>query len=120
MFEVAICIMHMSLDSGPMDLLSIGGHVLAGYLHQMALNDAEWRVLKESVCARYCHALVLGAYSYSLDPSNDYVLITAKKPGWDQLKTLWETPKERLYSKWQSIIRTHNSKIVLPDLINIV
>lgn len=47
--------------------------------------------MKVCVAARLCQSLVMGAYSHSLDPGNDYVLFTSKI-GWDILTRLWETP----------------------------
>ena len=118
-YEAGMTIMYLSVDSKMVDPLLVGGYVLAGYLSQMALNEVEWSVLKECACARYCQSLVLGAYSLSLDPSNDYVVVTSKT-GWDQLRKMWNAPKEWLYSQWQMIIRERNPDLQLPDLGDII
>lgn len=34
----------------------------------------------------------MGAYSYTLDPGNEYLLVTSKI-GWSVLTRLWETPE---------------------------
>ena len=50
----------------------------------------------------------MGAYSYSQDPTNDYVLVTAAR-GWGILHDLWNTPKEELYAKWRKVMDTYKS-----------
>ena len=106
-FEVAITITYMMVESKIVDPLFVGGHVLAGYLTERPLSDIEFNCLKACVMGRYAQSLVMGHYTYLQDPGNDYVLITAKN-GWPQLKRLWETPKEELYNEWRKIIRSYN------------
>lgn len=48
-----------------------------------------------------CQSLVLGAYSYSLDPSNDYLLTTQHLGnGWEILGKLWAEPDDKLLELW--------------------
>lgn len=54
---------------------------------------------KICVAARLCQSLVLGAYTHSLDPDNDYVLITQSN-GWTILEQLWSMPDEELDQLW--------------------
>ena len=103
LYEVAITIMYMMLDSVQLRTLDVGGYVLAGYLSVRKLNDVEMECLKVCVAARYAQSLTLGAYSHSLDPTNTYLLATAKN-GWTQLKLLWDTPKSELYRGWERVI----------------
>lgn len=53
------------------------------------------------MAARLCQSLVLGCYSYTLDPENDYVL-ESQANGWKMLKLIWETPNEELDELWFS------------------
>ena len=49
---------------------------------------------------------MLGAYSHSFDPTNDYVLTTAKT-GWKTLAEFWDTPSAELYENWEKIINSY-------------
>lgn len=55
--------------------------------------------LKVCVAARICQSLVLGAYSHSLDPENNYLLIT-QEAGWDLLQRLWAEPDDKVDELW--------------------
>jgi len=53
---------------------------------------------------RWAQSLVLGAWTYKQDPSNDYVLTTAKNGGWRILTQFWkDTTDEDLMKEWQKI-----------------
>ena len=91
-----------------LDPNEVGGHVLAGYLTSRKPTDQEFDVLRTCVAARFAQSLVMGAYSYSLDPGNEYLLITAKK-GWDLVKAFWALPKEDLYKKWNEIVESYQN-----------
>ena len=119
LFEVAIAIMYAAVNCKSVEAIKAGGYFLAGYLREGTLNESEWKVLKECVAARYCQSLVMGAYSYSLDPGNEYLLVTVKA-GWDQLEKLWGTSKKQLYGDWFSIIREAQPDIELPSLEKII
>ena len=106
-FEVAITIMYMMVESKIVDPLLVGGHVLAGYLGVRQLSDVEFSVLKTCVAGRYCQSLVMGAYCYMQDPGNEYLLVTAAN-GWPQLQRLWETPEEELYAGWRKAMESYN------------
>ena len=95
------------VESAVIDPMKVAGHVLAGYLSQQRLTDVEFDALKVCVAGRYAQSLVLGAYSYTLDPGNEYLLVTEKN-GWPQLKRLWDTPKLDLYRHWRDIIQTYD------------
>ena len=100
-FEIATTIMYM-MDNANIDSLMTGGHVLAGYLSEHDLNALELGALKSCVCARFVQSLVLGAYTYSLDPNNDYVLGTTTN-GWSLLSRLYSTPKNEICDMWNDI-----------------
>ncbi len=108
LFEIAIVIMYMMVESKIVEPLLVGGHVLAGYLTEMQLSQVEFDCLKTCVAGRYCQSLVMGAYSYIQDPTNDYLIVTAAN-GWPQLKRLWDTPADQLYAGWRQIIQSYTS-----------
>ena len=105
-FDVAICIAYMSIQCEDFDQRDVGGHVLAGYLSVRSLNETERDVMKVCVCARVAQSLIMGAYTYHMDPSNSYVLNTAAR-GWPLVSLLWETPKHELDARWKKIIEEY-------------
>lgn len=46
----------------------------------------------------------MGAYSYSQNPGNEYLLCTAKN-GWTILEKLLDADEKTLKSKWTKIIK---------------
>ena len=101
-FELGIAIMYMMTKCSVIDPNEAGGHVLAGYETVRKLPPLEKDILRVVIAARYAQSLTMGAYTYQQDPSNDYVLITAKT-GWKTLTNFWNEPKESLYKKWDEI-----------------
>lgn len=53
--------------------------------------------------ARLCQTLVMSAYSIKLDPSNDYILSTAKT-GWNVFRSLLKVPEDVLLKRWRQIV----------------
>lgn len=105
-YDLAISIMYAMLRSSIVDPLDVGGHMLAGYLsrRQGALSDAERTALWPCVAARFAQSLTMGAYAYSLDPSNPYVLDTAKR-GWTLLRHMWvDTSIEQLNARTDAVL----------------
>lgn len=105
-FDIAILIAYMSIDSQIVDQLNVGGHILAGYLTELSLNEAERDVLRICICGRLVQSLVLGAYSFHMHPQNTYVLTTAKR-GWPLLRKYWQTSKSELHSRWDKILNSY-------------
>merc|ERR1711887_159310 len=85
-----------------------GGYVLAGYIKHRQLPPLERRLIRICVAARYAQSLVMGAYSYSQDPGNEYLLITAKT-GWKTLSDFWSLAESDLYREWDKIISSYDS-----------
>lgn len=57
------------------------------------------------ICARLCQSLVLGLYSHAQDPSNTYVLQTAKSgSGWKILEQTWKMTDEEFDLKLKEAI----------------
>jgi len=82
--------------------------VLAGYIKHRDMPLLERRLVRTCVAARYAQSLVMGAYSYSQDPGNEYLLITAKT-GWKTLSDFWSVEEADLYREWDSIISSYDS-----------
>jgi len=99
-----------------------GGYFLKGYLKECTLTDQEWFLLRTCIAARYkfnmeilitnfqirwAQSLVIGAWTYKQDPSNEYVLVTARGGGWNILASLWkESDDEMLVSAWKDIVNS--------------
>lgn len=107
-FDVAICIAYMSIQCKEFDQRDVGGHILAGYLSVQSMNDTEREVLKVCVCARIAQSLVMGAYTYHMDPSNVYVLNTAAR-GWPLASLMWETPQHEIDARWKRIMEEYEN-----------
>ncbi|XP_076245175.1 hydroxylysine kinase [Calliopsis andreniformis] len=95
-FELAIVLCYMILQAGD---VTMGKYVIEGYQDVRKLTELEKKILKVTVCARICQSLVMGAYSYLLDPQNEYLLVT-QKSGWALLKKLWPLSEEEVLEKW--------------------
>ncbi|XP_048249804.1 hydroxylysine kinase-like [Haliotis rufescens] len=113
-FEVAIAMAYMSILSDNIPPQTASGYVLAGYLTQNDLSDREIELLKLCVCARITQSLVIGAYSFHVDPSNIYTLNTAKI-GWPRLRQLWEMDSEQLVRDWRNIAGTCEKPLLADD-----
>ncbi|XP_054277230.1 hydroxylysine kinase-like [Macrosteles quadrilineatus] len=94
--ELALATAYMILQSG---LVESGTHVIAGYCSILPLPLDELKLLKVCVCARLCQSLVLGLYTHSLYPSNDYVL-TTQAGGWQLLTQIWTMDRAALENQW--------------------
>ncbi|XP_059148682.1 hydroxylysine kinase-like [Physella acuta] len=90
-FEVAIAMTYVMINQHGIPPLQAAGQVLAGYLSRMTLTQVELDHLKLCICSRFVQSLVMGYFSFSQDPGNDYILTHAKRV-WPMLKSLWETP----------------------------
>ncbi|XP_046365176.2 hydroxylysine kinase-like [Haliotis rufescens] len=113
-FEVAIGMTYMSILSDNISPQTASGYVLAGYLTQNDLSDREIKLLKLCVCARITQSLVIGAFSFHVDPSNDYTLNTARI-GWPRLRQLWKIDTEQLVRDWRNIARSCEETRVTDD-----
>lgn len=84
-FELAICLAYLML--GKDDPIGTAQHIYAGYVQEFELTKEEKEMLHTLVCSRMVQSVTMGAYSYSKDPGNEYLLITAKT-GWELLELL--------------------------------
>ncbi len=104
--ELATIIMYMIIESKVVDPMLAGGHVLAGYVSIKSVSDIEFSILKTCVAGRFAQSLIMGAYTYLMDPGNEYVLTTAAR-GWPILRELWDLPAEQLYANWKQVMQTY-------------
>ncbi|ESO97236.1 hypothetical protein LOTGIDRAFT_143358, partial [Lottia gigantea] len=105
-YDLAINVAYLTIFTELIDQLDAPGHILAGYYSLKQLTEDEFNSLKILIAGRMCQSLVYGAHTYHLDPTNDYVLHTAKR-GWATLKRLWSEPKEKLFARWKMIMETY-------------
>lgn len=97
-FELAIAVTYMILEAKD---LAAGGIVIAGYTSVKPIPKEDLKYIKTCVAARLCQSLVMGAYAYSQQPGNDYVLAT-QKVGWPVLEELWNEKFEQIDEIWQT------------------
>ncbi|XP_017855197.1 hydroxylysine kinase isoform X2 [Drosophila busckii] len=97
-FELGIAMTYMMLQAKQ---LESGGIFLAGYTSVQTISEAERGYLKYCVAARLAQSLIMGAYTHSLHPGNDYVLVTQAK-GWQMLEELWRNNFETIDELWSS------------------
>lgn len=102
--SVAYMIMTKRSD---VQVLDVPGHILAGYMSLLELNRAEKVAFRNLVAGRMVQSLVMGAYTYSLDPTNEYLLTTAEC-GWRALKIFWEASEVQLQQRWDEIVKTYS------------
>ncbi|XP_006811673.2 hydroxylysine kinase-like [Saccoglossus kowalevskii] len=100
-FDAAIAIMYTMLQS--QDPITAGGHVLAGYLSTFPLSELELDLIYYCIGARICQSLILGMYTYTLHPTNTYLLAT-QETGWKVLELLYSTSKEEIEKAWNKIV----------------
>jgi len=110
LYELGITIMYMMTRCTVVDPHKAGGWVVAGYIKHRQLPVLERRLLRVAVAARYAQSLVMGAYSYSQDPGNEYLLITAHT-GWQTLAAYWAVDQKTLYKDWDKTIASIHPSI---------
>ncbi|XP_001356896.2 hydroxylysine kinase [Drosophila pseudoobscura] len=98
LFEIGIALTYMTLEAK--DLAS-GGIFLAGYTSIKPVSSTELGYLKYCVAARLVQSLVLGLYTHSLHPTNDYLLSTQHE-GWKLLEKLWKDSFDSVDELWST------------------
>ncbi|BFF95917.1 hydroxylysine kinase [Drosophila madeirensis] len=98
LFEVGIALTYMMLEAK--DLAS-GGVFLAGFASIKPISSTELGYLKYCVAARLVQSLVLGLYTHSLHPTNDYLLST-QQAGWQLLEKLWRESFDSVDELWST------------------
>ncbi|TMW54879.1 hypothetical protein DOY81_000112 [Sarcophaga bullata] len=98
LFEVGIALTYMLLQAKNFES---GGIFLAGFESIYPLTAETKQYLKYCVAARLAQSLVLGSYTHSLDPSNEYVLVTQEQ-GWKLIEELWRHQFEQIDEIWKT------------------
>ena len=99
----------MLQSESSVDAVDACGHLVAGYLSRRqggrgALTAVERAALWPCVKARLAQSLTMGAYTYSLEPTNDHVLKTARC-GWTLLRRLCEeTTQQQLDARLDTLL----------------
>ncbi|KAK3590072.1 hypothetical protein CHS0354_041115 [Potamilus streckersoni] len=92
-FELAIAMCYIMLESTILDPMEAGRYVFAGYMKENPLPELDINVLKECVCGRLAQSVVYGAHVHMHDPSNTHCLHTTRRGGWQLLRRLWHMDK---------------------------
>ncbi|XP_030384593.1 hydroxylysine kinase [Scaptodrosophila lebanonensis] len=98
LFDIGIAMAYMMLQAR--DLAS-GGIFLSGYTMVRPISSIERDYLKYCVAARLAQSLVMGAYTHTLHPSNDYVLVTQEQ-GWRLIEQLWREKFDTIDELWET------------------
>jgi len=106
-FELAVAVMYLMLKYPEMDPNLAGAHIIAGYSKHRDVTEEELSILPVIVACRFCQSLVIGEHKFADDPTNEYVLDTAKCGGWEVLQDFWSQPKQELIQKWKEIIDSY-------------
>ncbi|MCF8106397.1 MAG: aminotransferase class III-fold pyridoxal phosphate-dependent enzyme [Desulfohalobiaceae bacterium] len=80
--ELAIVLAYALLDKR--DPLTAAGPLVAGYYRNNPLTETELSLLFELICMRLCLSVCHAAGQSSLEPDNDYLLIS-EQPAWELL-----------------------------------
>jgi hydroxylysine kinase len=83
--ELGICIAYALLDKE--DLVGTAASIIQGYTEHQQLLPAERALLHTLAASRICQSVIMSSYSFSLNPGNTYLLVTAA-PGWRALRAL--------------------------------
>jgi len=103
-FEVAIAIAYfMYHPANDVPLKDVGGWILKGYLKTVQLNEADWGAIIASIGARLAVSLVMGAYSFKMNPDNTY-LLTHQRKGWDVLEKFSRLKHDCVIKRWKEIV----------------
>uniref|UniRef100_A0A1B0AUR9 Hydroxylysine kinase n=1 Tax=Glossina palpalis gambiensis TaxID=67801 RepID=A0A1B0AUR9_9MUSC len=97
-FEVAIGLTYLLLQAKN---LESGGIFLAGFETIQPLIANEKQYLKYCVAARLAQSLVMGAYTHSIDTTNEYVLVTQEQ-GWKLIEELWCERFKEIDDIWEN------------------
>ncbi|GFS00382.1 hydroxylysine kinase [Elysia marginata] len=106
-YDIALFISYMlMMGTSEVPQEDIPGHMLAGYSSISKLPPEERSVLRICIAGRMVMSLVYGAYTYHLDPTNEYVLETAKF-GWQALTEFWQADAQKSEDRWNEIIKQY-------------
>ncbi|XP_074656776.1 hydroxylysine kinase-like [Tubulanus polymorphus] len=84
-FDLAIALAYFTCFNKGRDMFEICREILRGYTSNFYIADAEKRVLKTCICARFAQSMLLGWSIYARDPAKTYALDVYRN-GWSVLE----------------------------------
>ncbi|RWS27815.1 hydroxylysine kinase-like isoform X2 [Leptotrombidium deliense] len=101
-FDLSMACAYVMLDCTTMDPLIAPAFVIQGYTQIRQITDEELALIPVCIKARLSQSLVMGAYSYFLDPNNEYTL-SSSKTGWILLEKMTASNDSQLLQKWKTL-----------------
>lgn len=99
-FDIAVfCAYCILNDNCSLKTLDIPKYILKSYCSNIEVSPQELAIIPLTMKARLCQSLVLGAHNYKLNPTNEYLLDTAKT-GWPLLEKLHQHNDQDLIKMW--------------------
>ena len=100
-FEVSIAMAYMAMQR-PDDCINAAGITLSGYLSVSSLSKQEKSVLFHCLVFRIVQSLIIGSYSFKLDPENQYLCYSSIN-GFRVLETFlhYKDNVHEIYDIWQ-------------------
>lgn len=83
----------------PLDPIEAAAAFYGGYASCTPLTIAEKQVLHTLVACRLAISFTFGMYSFSQDPTNEYLLMHAQ-PAYNALQLWWSTPEPEIQAKF--------------------
>mmetsp|Transcript_31541 Transcript_31541/g.60804 ORF Transcript_31541/g.60804 Transcript_31541/m.60804 type:complete len:365 (-) Transcript_31541:227-1321(-) len=105
--DVAIAMAYATL--GKDDPVEDVAHMLVGYVEACPLTAEELDMLPTLVSCRIACSVTLGAYSHSMDPNNEYLLLT-QEPGWRSLEKLRAIGWTEMKRRWAKRLMHNNTQ----------
>lgn len=100
-YDIAILLAYIMLLNTEMDPIRLAPKfVLQGYNKLIPLSRKDIELILICAKARLSQSLTLGAYTWSYQPDNKYLLTTAEK-GWPILEQLCNYNRQQLIEYWQ-------------------
>ena len=87
--ELAISIAYALLEKS--DPISVAQEITAGYHSVFPISDLELELLFPLICARLTMSVSVSAYQKTLEPDNEYLIIS-EAPAWEVLRYMRSTP----------------------------
>lgn len=102
--EISRLISDMMIDCHEVNLLDIGGHILAGYISVNAEPVKQFNYFYESILASLAQYIILGTYEYYLQGEDNAYTAFGSDGAWDVIQKLEGVDAGTIYKKWSDII----------------
>ncbi|XP_049623386.1 hydroxylysine kinase-like [Suncus etruscus] len=106
-FEVAILIMYMMLESK--NPIQVGGYILAGFESIVPLTYVERSALYLLVCGRFCQSLIIGAYSTHVHSHNSDFLVINTRQSWKNLQRMLDLGQNAVEEVWFETVKSYKA-----------